>query len=115
MLLEDAGRPVAGPTPTLGDSKAARDWVVKEGSTKRTRHYDRSIAIVKRLFMIDVIAPWLVSTDKMVADIFTKALDKETFYRHREYLCNQDNGPVPVMNGKMARLWNKLTRVAAMQ
>ena len=38
MLLEDAKRPVTGPTPLLGDSKAARDWIVKV-SRKARRNY----------------------------------------------------------------------------
>ena len=92
----------------MGDSKAARDWIVKEGSSKLSRHYDRAVAIVKRFFMVDVIAPWLVSTHMMVADIFTKALDKDTFYKHRDYLCNIEHGTVKVMTGKAARLWHKL-------
>ena len=51
--------------------------------------------IVKRLFMIDVIGPWLIPTASMVADIFTKATDRDTFCRMRERVRNADNGPTP--------------------
>jgi hypothetical protein len=92
----------------IGDSQACRDQAIKEGSTKRNRHFDRATQLFKRLFMLDVIAPWLVKTAFMVADILTKATDKDTFYKMRAYMNNYDNAPDPVLHGQAARLWNKL-------
>ena len=60
--------PVAGPTPLLGDSQAARDIVIKDSATLRTRHFERSMMTVKRLYALRVIEPHLVGTKSMVAD-----------------------------------------------
>ena len=48
-VVADIGRPVAAPTPLLGDSQAARDIIVRTGATARMRHFERSVMLIKRL------------------------------------------------------------------
>ena len=57
--------------------------------------------------MRDIVYPGKVTTDKMVADIFTKAVDKETFLRCRDYMLNVANQPgleLTFMAGVVRRL-----------
>ena len=96
--------------PLIGDSQAARDATVKPGATARTRHFERATPLVKRLYSMLIVAPFLVVTDMMPADIFTKALEKDKFYKFRDYILNVDNGPEVVLYGKAARLFHKLQR-----
>ena len=88
MLHEDVGRPVTGPTATLGDNSASFDLIQKEGTSQLTRHFERAIAAVKYAFMMLIIKPFLVPTEFMTADIFTKAVDEETFHRCKHELRN---------------------------
>mmetsp|Transcript_31677 Transcript_31677/g.77007 ORF Transcript_31677/g.77007 Transcript_31677/m.77007 type:complete len:190 (+) Transcript_31677:476-1045(+) len=93
LVSEDIGRMVKGPTVLLGDNKAARDIVVKAGLSARTRYFERATLGIKRLYMLLVVTPYLVSTKDMAADILTKCTDKDTFLRMRGYLLNLENGP----------------------
>ena len=93
MLYEDQGRVVSGATAMLGDNQASRDLIVKPGSSARTRYFERATMLVKQLFMVNIVDPWLISTDLMVADIFTKALSRDKFYLFRGYLLNLLNAP----------------------
>jgi len=47
----------------------------------------------------------------MAADIYTKALDQQTFFSLRDYTLNLDGGPGSrvVLTGQTARLWKKLS------
>ena len=89
----DVGRPAVGPTAIATDNQALMDIVEKPGSTARTRHYERMTMLIKELYMRDIVYPEKVTTDKMVADIFTKAVDKDTFLRCRDYMLNVANQP----------------------
>ena len=44
--------------------------------------------LVKRVVLLLLAMPFLVSTDYMAADIFTKATDKGTFFKMRNYMMN---------------------------
>ena len=119
LVLEDVGRRVAGTTPIIIDSQAMRDIIVKPGATKKTRHYEKVTMIVKRLFELLVVAPYLISTEFMVADLFTKAVGSATFYRLRAKLMNMpvvtardESGQIVTLYGKAARWWNKLVNKA---
>ena len=121
IILEDLGRSVVGPTAHLGDNKACRDVIVKPGATKLTNYFERTIMFIKLLYMRCVLAPFLIGTDYMVADIFTKALPRDKFYKFRDFMMNVANAPgtticgddgrVRVLRGKAARLWSKLLSV----
>ena len=106
--LEDMGIGATGPTPLLGDNKALNDLVKKPGATARTKYYERAVLIVKRLYTLLVVSPFLVLTKFMVADIFTKALDRDAFITFRDYMLNVENGPEPYARGKAGRLLDKL-------
>ena len=118
QVVGDVGRPVKGAIALIGDSQATRDVIVNPGSTARTRYFERATMIVKRLYMLDRIAPYLVATNYMIADIFTKALDPATFLYLRKHLLNIRDGSETyvtdyrgntlTLRGKAARWWDKL-------
>ena len=55
---------------------------------QQTRYFEKATMLVKyavlRLFLKTV----LISTKEMIADIFTKAVDKDTFILMRKHLLN---------------------------
>ena len=70
------------------------DIIVKPGSTARTRYYERATMFVKRLFMLRHVAPYLVGTAYMIADVFTKTqATRAMFFTCRDYMLNASNGP----------------------
>ena len=56
------------------------------GATKRTIHFARWLHFARQLCQRNQIQMYLLTTDLMVADIFTKPLDPTTFRRYRDYL-----------------------------
>ena len=76
-----------------------------------TRYFERATLIVKRLYMKCVVAPWLVPTKFMVADIFTKMLDRDAFFLCRSYLMNLDNAPSQMVPGRFAAMTRQWTRM----
>ena len=104
MALEGARRPVQGPTAMLGDNQATHRLVTKEGSTSKSRHFERATIFVKYAIMRLMVACYLVGTQFCIADILTKATDEATFLRMRAIMRNK---PVPVsatVAGKADRL-----------
>ena len=63
------------------------------------------------LYMKCVVAPWLVPTKFMVADIFTKMLDRDAFFLCRSYLMNLDNAPSQMVPGRFATMTRQWTRL----
>ena len=110
MILEDMRIEICGPTPMLGDCRATRDIIVKPGSAQRTRYFERAALLVKRLYMQHVVAPIVIRTDDMAADVFTKALPRDKFARCREYILNHDrNGSSMVaLSAKARKIWKQL-------
>ena len=88
MVLSGAKRPTVGPTTVLGDNSAMHDMVVKEGSSSKSRHFERSTIFVKYMVLRMMVVCKLVSTAYMIADIFTKATDVDTFTRMRDSMRN---------------------------
>ena len=80
-LLRFHKRPVAAATPTLGDNKAMYTLVTQEGATTRTRYYERATLLIKRAVLMLLLAPYLIATQFMIADIFTKSLRERLFYQ----------------------------------
>ena len=72
----------------FGDNKAMFDMVTKEGVTPRTRYFERATMLVKWAVIKLLITVKLLSTDMMVADIFTKAVDLGTFEKMRNVMMN---------------------------
>ena len=56
------------------------------GATKRTVHFDRWLHFARELYLRNKIKIYLTGTENMIADIFTKALDKTKFLKCRDYL-----------------------------
>ena len=73
---------------SITDSKSAYDVVKNPGATKRTVHFDRWLHFARELYLRNAMKPFLTTTDKMMADVFTKAVDKTTFFRCRKYVMN---------------------------
>ena len=88
MLCRNNGRVIVGATPCFGDNKAHSISSQQVGSTARTRYYERAVLLFKRAVLLRILSTHLVSTDNMVADIFTKATDKATFTRMRNSMMN---------------------------
>ena len=109
-MLEDLGAQVQGPTILITDCKASRDVIVKPGSTQRTKYFERTTQFVKRLHLLLVVNPVLVGTDDMVADIFTKPLDRARLAKFRGYMLNQDRGPgtMGALSASARRMWKQL-------
>ena len=97
-------------TILLTDCQAARDVIVKPGGTQRTKYFERTTLLVKRLYMIGVITPVLVTTDNMVADILTKPLDRNKLGKFRTYMLNHDRGPgtMGALSATARRTWKHM-------
>ena len=75
-------------TPSLCDNQAMHSLVTQEGATARTRYYERATMLIKRAVLMLLLAPHLISTHCMIADLFTKALDKGSFIKFRDVMMN---------------------------
>ena len=89
MALTGIKRPVHGPHPVLGDSSAMHDLVTKEGSSSRSRHFERATVLIKYAVLKLMAVCYLVGTKFMSADVFTKATDEWTFKTMRAVLRNE--------------------------
>jgi len=76
----------------IGDNKAMYEMVQQEGASIRTRYYERATLLIKRAVLLLLLAPYLVSTQFMLADIFTKATEKAIFIRMRNRMMNVHAG-----------------------
>ena len=108
MLSEDAGIPVMGPSAALGDNSASFELIQKEGSSQLTRHFERMLMLVKYAVISLIVKPFLVATGLMTADIFTKAVDEETFFRCKHVLHNTTQESY--ISRKVSRLTAALAR-----
>ena len=88
MVSDEIGRPVMGPTSVLGDNKATNELIVKEGSSSKSRHFERATILAKWAVQQLIVVCKLIGTSFMVADIFTKATDEETFRKMRSVMRN---------------------------
>ena len=87
-LLRNNGRKIYGPTPMLGDNDALWKTVHHEGHSSRVRHYERATLLFKRAVLLLILSPFKISDHDMVADIFTKAVEKAKFTRMRDFAMN---------------------------
>ena len=81
-----ARMPAMGVSALLIDNSATTEHVKKEGPSQKVRHFERPTMLVKWAVLRLLIALHLVSTDYMIADLFTKAVDKDTFQRLRNVI-----------------------------
>ena len=87
-LVTNNGRRITGATTMLGDNQAHFTSVQQDGATSRTRYYERCTEMLKRAVLLLVLVPRLVKTDDMIADIFTKAVEKGSFVKFRNNIMN---------------------------
>ena len=111
-VLEGLGYGVAGATPLLGDNKAVRDIMVKNGASAKTRHIERAAMTVNGQVLLPA-ARRCPAPRRHKADggrHLTKALDQQTFFSLKDYTLNLDSGPGSrvVLTGQTARLWKKI-------
>ena len=79
-------------TAMLGDNKATYDHITQEGASSRTRYFERATLLIKRAVLMLILAPFLISTHFMLADVMTKPADKGTFVRMRNVMMNVHSG-----------------------
>ena len=102
-------RPALGPGVLLIDNAATRDHVLKEGPSHRTRHFERATMLVKWAVLKFILKLYLVPTASMIADIFTKAVDKDTFLKMRNNMLNLSaDESIGATYARAARLMNSL-------
>jgi len=87
-LMIGVKRKILGPIPFTGDNQAMHQIVEKDGSSHRTRHFERATVLIKWAVLKLLVKLYLVRSAECVADIFTKAVTKETFMRLRAVLHN---------------------------
>ena len=76
------------PTVSLIDNKASVDVIKYPGATKRTAHFDRWLHFARALCLRNKIEVFHITTEIMMGDIFTKALDKTKFLTCRDHLMS---------------------------
>ena len=79
---------MTGATYALGDNDASVKIIQKGGSSQRTRWFERATILVKFAVLKYIIKPMLVGTKFMIADIFTKPVDEETFVYCKQEIRN---------------------------
>ena len=70
---------------------AAVSSIKNAGSTQRNRHYERWLQYGREQYINLISKPLWISTEVMIADIFTKPLDKTAFLKFRAILLNYKN------------------------
>ena len=81
-------RPMLGPAYLLCDNQSMTEAVNKEGVSQRTRYFERSTVLIRYAIMKNMVATLLISTEQMVADLFTKPLDAVKFDKFCAVLLN---------------------------
>ena len=91
-LVTDAGnQPVELPTTILCDNQGAKEVAEHPKFHKRTKHIDIKFHKIRERVQTGIVAVEYVASANNTADIFTKALPRETFQRHMRSLVS----PVP--------------------
>jgi len=97
-------RPAVGAVALFCDNQAMFMLVQSTVVSQRTRHFERAATLVRWATLRLLVQPYLVSTDHMIADIFTKAVEQEVFQRFRDLLLNAE---------REASVLNKISRLLA--
>ena len=85
-LLTSLGKAPTSPTPLYTDNQSALRLIKNPEFHRRTKHIDVQYHVIREAFLANLLLPSFVSTHDQLADIFTKALPKETFHRLRHQL-----------------------------
>ena len=86
MVFEELGLPVMQPTVIREDNKACQLFADHAGNFNRTKHIDVRYHFVRERITKGNVRVDYVSTAENVADIFTKALPREPFFKFRALL-----------------------------
>ena len=89
QVIEFLSADIKLPTACLIDNKAAVDVIKFPGATKRTVHFDRWLHFARELCLRNKAEMFLIGTDDMMGDIFTKALGKTKFIKCRDYILTK--------------------------
>ena len=89
QVIEFFGNPLTTRTAAITDNKAARDVIKCPGATKRTLHFDRWLHFARELVLRNKAEVFLTPTDNMMADGFTKPVDKTKFLKCRDYMMTK--------------------------
>ena len=91
--------------------------VTQEGATPRTRYFERATLLIKRAVLMLPLAPFLIGTNDMIADIFTKALEKGSLVKFRNLVMNHNtplkealSAAVCGMHGEARRLADRMSQ-----
>ena len=77
-----------GPVECGTDNKGAHDACQRDTVTPMARHVERKVLKMRELRMAGKVKVILVPTAENAADILTKAVDNNTFERHRATIMN---------------------------
>ena len=70
------------------DNAACRSMVTSAQISGRNKHFELKQHFIRELYLQKVLRMLEISTDKQIADIFTKALARPTFEFFRDFLLN---------------------------
>ena len=70
------------------DNSGAYSLCQRSTTGKNSRHVERKVFKMKELRASGIVHLKLIPTKEMSADMLTKALDDETFHRHRASVMN---------------------------
>ena len=87
--------------------------IQREGMSVRTRYYERATLLIKRAVLLLLVQPFLISTDAMAADIFTKALPRDSFIKYRNYFMNIHSGVRNSIKDAMVHMAGESRRLAS--
>ena len=86
MVFEELGLSIAQPTVIREDNKACQLFADHAGNFQRTKHIDVRYHFVRERIQKGSVRVDYVPTSENVADIFTKALPREPFFKFRAML-----------------------------
>jgi hypothetical protein len=92
-LLTSLGKPLSSPTPLFTDNQSALRLIKNPEFHRRTKHIDVQYHVIREAFLDNILLPSFVSSHDQLADIFTKALPKESFQclRHQLGVCSVEH------------------------
>ena len=94
-VMQFLGLMVKMPMNVITDNDAAMHAIRNPGTTQRTRHFESWQMYCRKLKLRLLIEIFWIPTADMIADIFTKCVDKTTFLRLRSKLVQ----PVHILPG----------------
>ena len=88
QVIEFLNTPLDQKVASITDNKSARDVIKCPGATKRTVHFDRWLHFAREHVLMNKAEIFFTPTEDMMADGFTKALDKTKFLKCRDYMMS---------------------------